>query len=187
MGKQYITRKGSFDSMHRVMNECQKCFNIHGHTYLYELTFEFEQMESIGYAVDFKEIKRVACQWIDDMLDHGAILNAKDDVMIDACKQLSSKIWLMSLNGEYHYCNPTAENISKEIFIAIDTIFKLHYPQLILHKVKLYETPNCYTECYDESITVVEKQHWYNKNYEDVKKYAKNKGVVEYDDRKIKC
>jgi hypothetical protein len=58
--KQYITRKGNFDSGHRVMNERMKCFNIHGHTYLYELEFEFNEMEEIGYAIDFKEIKRVA-------------------------------------------------------------------------------------------------------------------------------
>ncbi len=56
---QYISRKGNFDSGHRVMNEFMKCYNIHGHTYLYELTFSFENMEEIGYAIDFKEIKRV--------------------------------------------------------------------------------------------------------------------------------
>ena len=72
---QYISRKGNCDSMHRVMNEKMKCFLPHGHTYLYELTFSFENMEEIGYAIDFKEIKRVFCQWIDDLLDHGAILN----------------------------------------------------------------------------------------------------------------
>lgn len=42
--KQYITRKGNFDSGHRVMNERMKCFNIHGHTYLYELEFEFNEI-----------------------------------------------------------------------------------------------------------------------------------------------
>jgi len=27
--KQYITRKGNFDSGHRVMNERLKCFHVH--------------------------------------------------------------------------------------------------------------------------------------------------------------
>lgn len=27
--KQFITRKGNFDSGHRVMNEKMKCFNVH--------------------------------------------------------------------------------------------------------------------------------------------------------------
>jgi len=74
MKKQYITRKGSFDSGHRVMNERMKCFNIHGHTYLYELEFEFNEMEEIGYAIDFKEIKRVGWQWINDIIKNGMIL-----------------------------------------------------------------------------------------------------------------
>lgn len=29
MKKQFISRKGTFDSGHRVMNERMKCFNIH--------------------------------------------------------------------------------------------------------------------------------------------------------------
>ena len=114
MTKQTITRKGSFDSGHRVMNERMKCFNIHGHTYIYELTFEFNEMEEIGYAIDFKEIKRVGCQWIDDLLDHGFIVNPKDEAVINACKLTTSKIWYMSLNGKDEYCNPSAENIAKE-------------------------------------------------------------------------
>ena len=72
---QFISRKGNFDSGHRVMNERMKCFNIHGHTYLFELTFSFENMEEIGYAIDFKEIKRVFLQWIDDILDFCGIYN----------------------------------------------------------------------------------------------------------------
>ena len=111
--KQYISRKGNFDSGHRVMNERMKCFNIHGHTYLYELTFEFNEMEEIGYAIDFKEIKRVGCQWIDDLLDHGMILNPKDTELIQTTRNYGTKLWLMSLNGEGEYCNPSVENIAK--------------------------------------------------------------------------
>ena len=59
---QIITRKGSFDAGHRVMNEKMKCFNLHGHTYLYELQFAFGYMKGIGYALDFKEMRRSAAQ-----------------------------------------------------------------------------------------------------------------------------
>jgi 6-pyruvoyltetrahydropterin/6-carboxytetrahydropterin synthase len=145
---QYITRKGSFDSGHRVMNEKMKCFNLHGHTYLYELTFEFNQMKNIGYPIDFKEIKRVGCQWIDDTLDHGMILNPHDEYVIALTLDLNSKIWLMSLNGKSAYCNPTVENIAKEVFCAIAILFQSYvHSGLTLHKVTIYETPNCFTEC----------------------------------------
>ena len=113
---QYISRKGNFDSGHRVMNEHLKCFNIHGHTYLYELTFSFENMEEIGYAIDFKEIKRVGCQWIDDILDHGMILNPQDYQLIDVTKKLGSKLWLMSLNGRNNYCIHQLKTLLRKYF-----------------------------------------------------------------------
>ncbi len=182
MAYQTITRKGSFDSAHRVMNERMKCYNVHGHTYLYELTFSFDQMESIGYAIDFKEIKRVACQWIDDYLDHGAILNPKDEHVIQSCLLTDSKLWLMSLNGVGKYCNPSAENISKELFIAIS--YLLVSKRLKLHKVQLWETPNCYTDCFADSFSLEERNNFLRANRDGLEEYKQDKGVVEYDDRK---
>ena len=179
---QHITRKGTFDSGHRVMNERMKCFNIHGHTYLYELAFKFDDMEDIGYALDFKEIKRVGCQWIDDLLDHGMILNPKDDVVIEATKKTGSKLWLMSLAGE-DYCNPSVENLAREVLLAQQILFE-QYPMLKVSHLKLYETPNCYTDCHSESIPHHEKDLFYTSRYEQIKSYAANKGIIEYDDRK---
>lgn len=184
MKKQYITRKGTFDSGHRVMNERMKCFNMHGHTYLYELEFEFNEMEEIGYAIDFKEIKRVGCQWIDDILDHGFIVNPKDEAVIAACKATTSKIWYMSLNGKNEYCNPSAENIAKEMFLAMTILFQ-PYKNLRIHKITLFETPNCFTTCIKESISENEAKNWFETNYQDIENYAKGKGIVEYDDRKL--
>lgn len=184
MKKQYISRKGTFDSGHRVMNERMKCFNMHGHTYLYELKFEFNEMEEIGYAIDFKEIKRVGCQWIDDLLDHGMIVNPHDKAVIDAAMATGSKIWFMSLNGKDNYCNPSVENIAKEVFLAMVVLFQ-SYKDLRIHEITLYETPNCWTICNKESISAEEAQSWMAVNAGHVTDYAKNKGIVEYDDRKL--
>jgi len=183
MKKQYITRKGSFDSGHRVMNERMKCFNIHGHTYLYELEFEFNEMEEIGYAIDFKEIKRVGCQWIDDILDHGMILNPQDTKLIETTKDYGTKMWLMSLSGKGQYCNPSVENIAKEVFLAMMVLFQ-PYKNLRIHKVTIYETPNCSTICLRESISDIEANNWMKVRFNEVNQYATDKGIVEYDDRK---
>jgi 6-pyruvoyltetrahydropterin/6-carboxytetrahydropterin synthase len=180
---QLITRKTEFDASHRVMNEKMKCYNQHGHRYTTYITFSFENMEDIGYAIDFKEIKRVGMQWIDDILDHGAIYNPQDFDFIEPCKKHHTKLWLMSLHGENNYCNPTVENISKEIFLAMEVLFK-EYKLLKIHEVVIYETPNCYVNCKYESITKMERENWMNKNYEQVRRYAEDKGIVEYDDRK---
>ena len=184
MKKQYITRKGTFDSGHRVMNERMKCFNIHGHTYLYELEFEFNEMEEIGYAIDFKEIKRVGCQWIDDLLDHGMILNPQDTALVQLTKEYGTKLWLMALNGENNYCNPSVENIAKEIFLAMTVLFAT-YKDLRIHKLTIYETPNCYTTCTKESISAEEAQNWMKVRFKEVLEYAQEKGTVQYDDRKV--
>ncbi len=142
-------------------------------------------MVEIGYAIDFKEIKRVGCQWIDDILDHGMILNPQDYKLIDVTKQYGSKIWLMSLNGEFAYCNPSVENIAKEIFLAMNVLFE-SYENLRIHKITLYETPNCYTTCVLDSISAFENNNWVNCRYDEVKSYAAEKGIIEYDDRKLK-
>jgi 6-pyruvoyltetrahydropterin/6-carboxytetrahydropterin synthase len=142
-------------------------------------------MEDIGYAIDFKEVKRVGCQWIDDILDHGMILNPHDIQLIDVTKALGSKMWLMSLNGKENYCNPSAENISKEIFLAMMVLFEQYSKTLKISAIKLYETPNCYVLCKKESISDVEAQNWMEANYEKVHDYALEKGKMEYDSRKI--
>lgn len=176
---QLIGRHGSFDSAHRVMNEKMKCFNLHGHTYLYELQV-FGTNKEIGYAIDFKEIKRVPMQYIDDYLDHGIILNPEDEELLNLCLKNGWKLWVMRLNGDA-YCNPTVENIAKEVFLIIKNLL----PDGIgLHSVKVHETPNCYAICEAGNISAEEV-----KNFEDWKNgsivdYKFKKGVFEYDDRK---
>jgi len=179
---QYITRKMDFDASHRVMNERMKCFNGHGHRYTVYLTFSFETIEDIGYAIDFKEIKRVGLQWIEDMMDHGSIYNPKDIDFIGPCIKHNTKLWLMSLNGGGNYCNPSVENIAKEIFLAMKVLFQ-DYKDLNIYKVQVHETANCYTECY--GVSREEEDNWMEYNYEIVKNYARQKGVMEYDDRKV--
>lgn len=189
---QYIYRKGSFDSAHRVMNEYMKCYNVHGHTYLYELCFSFENMEDIGYAIDFKEIKRVGAQWIDDILDHGCLLNPKDGRLINTVQEYGTKLWLMSLAGKGKYCNPSVENIAREMFLAMEILFDTMYKDsptgLKIHKITLYETPNCWTECTSESIPDSERENFRQVRFQEIYNYAQEKGIVEYDDRKtVSC
>lgn len=182
---QYITRKGSFDAGHRVMFEKVKCFNVHGHGFHYELTFSFKNCEDIGYAIDFKEIKRVGAQWVEDFLDHGMILNPHDYDLIEVTKKLKSKLWIMSLNGQEVFCNPSAENIAKELFLAQELLFSQHH-HLKVHNIRLFETDNCFVDCVQESISPRERANFYAAKAPLIISYAKEKGIVEYDSRKSK-
>jgi hypothetical protein len=58
------------------------------------------------------------------------------------------------------------------------------YKNLRINRVIIYETPNCSTICSKESISDVEANSWMQVRYEEVAKYAADKGVFEYDDRK---
>ena len=58
-----IIRKGSFDAGHRVMFQRFKCSHMHGHRYEYQLEFSYCEMQELGYAIDFSEIKRIGCAW----------------------------------------------------------------------------------------------------------------------------
>jgi 6-pyruvoyltetrahydropterin/6-carboxytetrahydropterin synthase len=49
----------------------------------------------------------------------------------------------------------------------------------------LYETPNCFTDCYKDSISDAERKNFWDYRGEEVAKYRDDKGVVEYDDRKV--
>ena len=139
--------------------------------------------------IDFKEIKRVGCQWIDDILDHGMILNPKDTKLIETTREYGTKLWLMSLSGEGEYCNPSVENISREVFLAMEILFNEVYQNkdtgLKIHRVTIYETPNCWTEVKAASITDKERDNFRAARFNEISKYAQEKGILEYDDRKI--
>lgn len=180
---QKITKKFEFDYGHRVMNEKMKCFSSHGHRAQVHLTFKFEETQAIGYAIDFKEIKRVGFQWLDDVMDHGFLLNPHDMELIRVFKDIKTKIYLMSLNGIANYCNPTAENVSKEIFLVMEVLFKNHVG-IKIHKVRFYETPNSYVDCLKSSITDDERLNFMKYNEHKLLEYSAEKGIFEYDDRK---
>lgn len=182
--KGYITVKKHADTMHRVMDHASKCSSVHGHCYLYELTFEYDQLLDLGYSIDFNELKRVGVQWIEDHIDHGSVLNPHDKILIDACHAVNSKLWLMSLNGEGMYCNPSVENIIKEVFLAMEILFS-NYNTLRIHQIRMFETPQCYADCYKATISDRERSNFNAQNMKHITTYREAKGVVEYDQRKM--
>jgi len=157
---QTITRKGTFDSAHRVMDERVKCFNLHGHTYLYELTFGFKQLQDIGFAIDFKDIKTMACEFIDRTFDHAAIMNPADKELIDIVVKNGWNLYVMSFDDVY--CNPTVENISKEVFLGVSCLMDTE--NLKLHSLRIYETPNAFCDTWADDISVPERAAWKVKN-----------------------
>lgn len=179
---QKITRKGSFDAAHRVMHERVKCFNLHGHTFLYELTFAFKEPDDLGYALDFKEIKRVACAYIDEVFDHCTIINPKDEIVRECVEKLGTKLYEMTIKGPGADCNPSAESIAKELFIQI--AYLMDTENIWLHSIRLYETPNCWVKTKKEDIQAIEERNVLDGRRKVLDEFKKKVGTFEYDERK---
>lgn len=132
------TRRIEFDAAHRIINHESKCKMLHGHRYALEASFAAKELDNLGRVIDFGVIREVLGQWIDDNLDHNTILSIKDKKLGETIsEQTGQQIYYMDEN-------PTAENIANHIFNEI-------CPKLFATKnvkcvaIKLYETPNCYT------------------------------------------
>lgn len=171
-----ITRAFEFDAAHRVMNEKVKCFNLHGHRFKVEMTFEYNSKSLLGYAIDFKEIKRIACGYIDEHLDHSCLLNPEDTELIELCRKQNWRLWVMGM-GVYGDINPSAENIASELFYIIRQLFINEPCGLRLTNLRLYETPNCWVDC--SRIDYVAT----NMFLENLGTWRKQKGSMKYDIR----
>ena len=80
------------------------------------------------------------------------------------------------------YCNPSVENLAREIFLVMEILFE-QYTDLNIHELKLNETPKCYTICNYHSMSEEERINFRETRYKEIKEYAEEKGIVEYDDR----
>lgn len=169
-----ITRICEFDAAHRVMNEKVKCFNLHGHRFRVEMTFEYFSKGSLGYAIDFKEIKRIGCAWIDEHLDHACILNPKDTELIDLCRRNNWRLYIMGFNRDEDI-NPSAENLAAELFYILKQLFSGENLNLV--NLRLYETPNCWVDAqvYDYVMD--------DKGINSLRDWRREKGEMNYDIR----
>ena len=168
---QLFTRKGKLNIGYRIMDE-----GIQGCTYDYEISFSFIPPPGSYVDFDFTDIKKIGFQWINDNINHGMILNPKDNITIKAAKATGSKIWLMSLNGEKSHCNPSVENITKEIFLSMQILFNHQHSGtgIEIEEIKIWKTPNCYISCNQGSIDDLESKNFFDARLKEIDSYAKN-------------
>ena len=141
MSKILVTRTFRFEAAHRVLGHAGKCRFLHGHSYLVELTVSSEFLDGLGMVIDFSEVKEKVGKWIDDNLDHNAILNSNDPLCRvwekDNLVFAGRKPLFLDDN------NPTAENIA----ILIYAVSKhLLCPKVTVENVRGYETNNCWAD-----------------------------------------
>jgi 6-pyruvoyl-tetrahydropterin synthase len=184
--KQFITRKGTFDFGHRVLNHrksLNKCCNAHGHTARWELTLEFESLNlDFGYVIDFSEIKRQFDGFIQSYLDHGWISNPKDP-LLDSMIRENCKVWILSLNDS-ESCNPSCENISKELFYVATKLFE-NFAFTKVYELKLYETENSFVTTRSLEKSEVETLDKSSTLKRRICEWILANPAFEYDERKL--
>ncbi len=123
------------------MQHESKCRNLHGHRYAIEASFVASSLDSLGRVIDFGVIKDILGEWINENWDHNVILHQADKALGDNIIAITKqKIFYLS-------DNPTAENMAFYLINAVcPELFKDYNVKCT--KIKLYETPNCYTEVF---------------------------------------
>ena len=130
-----LTRKIEFSASHvyhnpafsaeenrRVFGKCNNPHG-HGHNYTLEVTVKGAVDPKSGFVVDLKQLKDIMNREVLDALDH-RFLNKE-------VPELAGKI-------------PTCENIARVIWDLLEP----KIAQGKLHRVRLYETPDLFADCY---------------------------------------
>lgn len=141
-----ITRRLEFDAGHRLANHQGQCRNVHGHRYAVEITLSGELINEQGAAddgmlMDFSDIKATAREKLVDIWDHAFLVHRGDKVMVD---------FLAAIKGHKTVVLdvvPTAENLAAVAFAILKDAYHDRFGHtLILRRVRLYETPNCWAD-----------------------------------------
>jgi 6-pyruvoyltetrahydropterin/6-carboxytetrahydropterin synthase len=139
MAKIRITKHFNFEMAHALVDYNGACKNIHGHSYVLEVTLK-GKIKKDGFVIDFKELKTIVNKNIVNQLDHALLLSKKSYEKHPELANLPYK----QIKVDF---NPTCENM---LIYFVDSL-KTKIPKSIdLVKVFLRETPSSYAEWFAE-------------------------------------
>ena len=155
-----ITRKLEFDAGHRIPNHESKCRNVHGHRYVLECTVTGELVTQPGHSsegmiVDFGALKEIMNQFVVSDWDHAMLVWQNDTPLIAALYALETDSSHTLAKDEKGWgkhktvvlpCIPTVEGLAEYAFGLLSA--PLLSNGLKLTHLRLYETPNCWADCY---------------------------------------
>lgn len=143
-----ITTRLEFDAGHRIPDHKSQCRNLHGHRYAIEITLSGEIIQTShlseqGMVMDFADVKRIARETVVDRWDHAFIVYENDHVVRDFLASLPNHKTVIFPSV------PTAENMAAEAFKLLKPQYQDTFGnQLKLVRVRLYETPNSWTDAF---------------------------------------
>jgi 6-pyruvoyltetrahydropterin/6-carboxytetrahydropterin synthase len=126
----------SFDAGHRILGHPGKCAAPHGHTYRAEVYVSAPEVDALGFARDFGDVKGPLKAWIDHHWDHAFLVGRDDTALLAALGSLAdAKIYRVALG------NPSAELLARELFdVAADLL------DAPVDAVRVWESPTQWAE-----------------------------------------
>ena len=146
-----LTTYTELEIAHRLLTSyAQKCRHLHGHRYEVEITVASPSgLNKDGMIVDFKKLKEVVKEVLDDKWDHGACFNKADRI---------SEFMLKDAERERLHlidANPTLEWMVGMWVQDLNASFRAKNIDLVVTKLKASETAkNTVTWTLDEKIRV---------------------------------
>lgn len=140
-----VTKIFTFEMAHALFGHDGPCKSIHGHSYELSVTVKGKPILDVndpkcGMVIDFSDLKKIVKPLVDE-LDHSTMLNGVSphkDMATD--NLLFQKLILVDFQ-------PSCENILIDLAAAI---LKGLPSDVVLHHLKLKETPGSYAEWFAE-------------------------------------
>lgn len=134
-----VTKQMWTETAHRLPRHPGRCRFLHGHSYLWEVTLEGDELGPNGMLLDFSELK-AAMTAVIDPFDHALILQTGEKEGMIVLSALSA----FGLAERVVFVNypPTAENMAAAV---ANTLKEQFFPGFTV-TVKLWETRTSYAE-----------------------------------------
>lgn len=113
--------KSNFSAAHQLREYEGKCEMLHGHNFEVQLMVGANQLNSIGLAIDFRELKNILNETI-DTLDHS----------------------FLNEHPEFKTENPSSENLARYIFKKVKN--KIGSKEIKVEWVRVWESKDAYAQ-----------------------------------------
>jgi 6-pyruvoyltetrahydropterin/6-carboxytetrahydropterin synthase len=144
MAKIRLTKEFRFEMAHALWNYDGLCKNIHGHSYILQVTIigepsSDESDPKYGMVMDFGQLKQIVEEEIVEPLDHSIIVSDKAPA--------EKLLQIPQMSDRYHITpyQPTCENLLVDFAQRISKRLPEH---AALFSLKLHETGNSFAEWY---------------------------------------
>lgn len=142
MAKVRVTKEFRFEMAHALWNYDGLCKNIHGHSYIMQVTVIGEPNSDInstkyGMVIDFGDLKKIVNDAIVNKMDHSLVISKKSNY--------DPLLKLNQMFDRHHITDyqPTCENMVVEFAKIISNLLPKN---VSLYSIKLWETANSYAE-----------------------------------------